>query len=121
VPDETLGFAIRTVEVIHQSGAPSTAVRLMRGGKTLSYSGDTEWTEALIDIADGADLFILECYDYSREVPGHMNFPRLRENRERLRARRIMLTHMNPSMLAHVEEARAEGLLVAEDGFVLEF
>jgi phosphoribosyl 1,2-cyclic phosphodiesterase len=50
-----------------------------------------------------------------------MNFPRLRENRERLRARRIMLTHMNPSMLAHVEEARAEGLLVAEDGFVLEF
>src|SRR4029079_6099894 len=39
VPDEVLGFAIRTVEVVHQSGAPSTAVRLMQGGKGLSYSG----------------------------------------------------------------------------------
>src|SRR5262245_15343607 len=120
VPDEALGFAIRTVEVIHQSGAPSTAVRLSRGGKILSYSGDTEWTDALVGIADGADLFILECYDYSRDVPGHMNFARLTENRARLRARRVLLTHMNPTMLAHVDEARGEGLLVAEDGLVLE-
>jgi ribonuclease BN (tRNA processing enzyme) len=120
VPDEALGFAIRTVEVIHQSGAPSTAVRLTHAGKTLSYSGDTEWTEALVPIADNADLFVIECYDYSRDVPGHMNFARLRQNRERLRARRILLTHMNPTMLARVEEARGEGLLVAEDGLVLE-
>ena len=27
-----------------------------------------------------------------------------------------MLTHMNPTMLAKVEEARAAGLLIAEDG-----
>ncbi len=33
VPDEVLGFAVRTAEVIHQSGAPSTAVRLTEGGK----------------------------------------------------------------------------------------
>ena len=49
-------------------------MRLARGGKVLSYSGDTEWTDALIPIADGADLFIIECYDYSRDVTGHMNF-----------------------------------------------
>ena len=49
-----------------------------------------------------------------------MSFARLRQNRERLRARRIMLTHMNPTMLARTEEARAQGLLVAEDGLVLE-
>jgi ribonuclease BN (tRNA processing enzyme) len=120
MPDEALGFAIRTVEVVHQSGAPSTAVRLTRAGKTVSYSGDTEWTDALVGIADGVDLFVIECYDYSRDVPGHMNFARLRQNRERLRARRILLTHMNPTMLARVEEARGEGLLVAEDGLVLE-
>ena len=44
-----LGFAIRTAEVVHQSGAPSTAVRLIRRtARLLSYSGDTEWTDALI-------------------------------------------------------------------------
>jgi ribonuclease BN (tRNA processing enzyme) len=120
LPDEVLGFAVRTAEVVHQSGAPSTAVRLTAGGRVLSYSGDTEWTDALVGIADDADLFVLECYDYSRELPGHMNYARLKQNRERLRARRIMLTHMNPTMLAHCEQARADGYLVAEDGLVIE-
>lgn len=120
VPDEVLGFAIRTVEVIHQSGAPSTAVRLMQDGKVLSYSGDTEWTDALIPIADGADLFIVECYNYDRQSRGHMSFSALREKRGELRARRIMLTHMNPTMLARLDEARGEGFLLAEDGLCIE-
>ena len=120
IPDEVLGFAIRTAEVVHFSGAPSTAVRLTRGGKTLSYSGDTEWTDALVPIADGADLFIIECYDHSRDVAGHMNFQRLKEKRPALRARSTMITHMNPTMLARRDEARREGFLVAEDGLVVD-
>jgi ribonuclease BN (tRNA processing enzyme) len=120
VPGEVLGFAIRTAEVVHQSGAPSTAVRLSQEGKVLSYSGDTEWTDALISIADGADLFMVECYDYDRQSRGHMNFSALRQKRGELRARRIMLTHMNPSMLVRLEEARSEGFLVAEDGLCID-
>jgi ribonuclease BN (tRNA processing enzyme) len=120
VPDEVLSFAVRTAEVVHQSGAPSTAVRLTEAGKTLTYSGDTEWTDALIPIADGADLFVVECYDYSRSLPGHTSFATLQEKRPLLRAGRIMITHMNPTMLARQDEARAAGLLVAEDGMVIE-
>jgi ribonuclease BN (tRNA processing enzyme) len=120
VPEALEGFAVDTAEVIHQSGAPSTAVRLARGGKVLAYSGDTEWTDALIGVADGADLFITECYDYSRDVAGHMSFARLKDKRPQLRARRIMLTHMNPTMLARLDEARAHGYEVAEDGLVVE-
>jgi len=37
-----------------------------------------------------------------------------------LRARRIMLTHMNPVMLAHLDEVRAARALVAEDGAVID-
>jgi ribonuclease BN (tRNA processing enzyme) len=119
VPDTLMGFAVTTAEVIHQSGAPSTAVRLALDGKVLAYSGDTEWTDALLGIADGADLFVIECYEYSRDVPGHMSFARLKEQRRRLRARRILLTHMNPSMLVRTAEARAEGFEVADDGLVV--
>jgi ribonuclease BN (tRNA processing enzyme) len=118
IPDEVLGCAVRTIEVIHQSGAPSTAVRLVKDGKVLSYSGDTEWTEALLPIADGADLFVVECYDHSRELPGHMNFAKLMQRRADLRAKRIMLTHMNATMLTHLDEARSGGFEVAEDGLV---
>jgi hypothetical protein len=31
-----------------------------------------------------------------------------------------MLTHMNPTMLAHLEEVKAAGLLTAEDGAVIQ-
>ena len=120
VPDEFLGLAVRTAEVVHFSGAPSTAVRLSDGRKTLAYSGDTQWTDALVDVADGADLFITECYDYERDLSGHMSFAILKAKLPELKARKIMLTHMNPSMLAKVHEARAAGLLVAEDGLAVE-
>jgi hypothetical protein len=32
-----------------------------------------------------------------------------------------MLTHMNPTMLARLDEVRAVGVLLAEDGLTLEF
>ena len=120
VPGEFLGLAVSTTEVVHFSGAPSTGVRLFDGRVTLAYSGDTQWTDALLKIANGADLFICECYDYERELTGHMNWPTLQQKRAALNARKIMITHMNPSMLAKRDEARAAGVLVAEDGLVME-
>ena len=53
----------------------------------------------------------------SGHSPGKFCKPRLAD----LRARRIMLTHMNPTMLARLDEVRAAGVLVAEDGAVIEF
>jgi ribonuclease BN (tRNA processing enzyme) len=120
IPGEFLGFAVTTAEVIHFSGAPSTAVRLSADGRTLAYSGDTQWTDALIKIADAADLFICECYDYERDLTGHMSWAMLRTKLADLKARKIMITHMNRSMLANAAEARSGGVLVAEDGFAMD-
>jgi ribonuclease BN (tRNA processing enzyme) len=117
---DIIGLTITTAEVIHFSGAPSTAVRLSDGRSVLAYSGDTEWTDALLPIADGADLFIIECYEHARVVTGHISWSILKTKLPELRARRIMITHMNPSMLAQIEEARSVGVLIAEDGLSLE-
>jgi ribonuclease BN (tRNA processing enzyme) len=121
VASDVLGLTVVTAEVVHPSGAPSTAVRISDGRSVFAYSGDTEWTEALVPIADGADLFIIECYEYARPVTGHINWAALKARLPALRARRIMITHMNPSMLERTDEARSVGLLVAEDGLTLEF
>jgi ribonuclease BN (tRNA processing enzyme) len=115
-----LDHALRTTEVIHQSGAPSTALRLSDGGATFAYSGDTEWTDALIPIADGADLFIIECYEHDREVAGHLSWNILKTRLPDLRARRIVITHMNPSMLGRINEVTGLGLLIAKDGLALD-
>lgn len=121
VADAVLGHAITTAEVVHQSGAPSTALRLSDGDRVFAYSGDTEWTEALLPIARGADLFICECYAHAGKLTGHMSWEILKERLGDLGAKRTMLTHMNPTMLAKIDEVKQAGVLIADDGLVLEF
>ena len=120
-PVEALGHSLLTTEVVHQSGAPSTALRVSDGQKIIAYSGDTEWTDALLPVAAGADLFIIECYGYARYVPGHLTWEVLKPRLPDLRAKRIMATHMNSRMLEHLDEARAAKFEIAEDGAVLGF
>jgi ribonuclease BN (tRNA processing enzyme) len=116
---DILGHRVLTAEVVHQSGAPSTAVRLSDGNSLLAYSGDTEWTDALLPIADGAQLMIVECFGYAGRISGHLTWEILKPRLPDLRAHRVMITHMNPVVLAHLDEIRATGVLVAEDGCVV--
>jgi ribonuclease BN (tRNA processing enzyme) len=113
-----LGPAVVTpFEVIHSSGAPSYALRVEYGGKLIAYSGDTEWTDALVEVARGTDLFICECNNFERTVPGHLNHPTLVSHREQFDCKRLLLTHLGEDMLAQVEGIDFE---VAEDGMVVE-
>ncbi len=115
-----LGHSVATAEVAHLSGAPSTALRISDGRATISYSGDTEWTDALLPIADGADLLVIECSAYAGRAPGHLTWEILKPRLPDLRARRIMITHMNPSMLDRLDEIRAAGVLTADDGSTID-
>ena len=121
VPTDVLGHSLRTAEVIHQSGAPSTALRLSDGDKVFAYSGDTEWIDALLPIAANADLFICECYAYAGKMTGHLSWDVLQPKVAALRAKRLMVTHMNPTMLAKRDDVSRAGVLIAEDGLKLEF
>jgi ribonuclease BN (tRNA processing enzyme) len=117
---QVAGFALRTAQVEHSSGAPCTALRLSAGSRTFAYSGDTAWTDALLPIADGADLFITECYSPERPVPGHLDWPSLRAQLPRLGARRIALTHLGAEALARRAEMAAAGVGICHDGAVFE-
>jgi ribonuclease BN (tRNA processing enzyme) len=113
-----LGPAVVTpFEVIHQSGAPSYALRVEYAGKVIAYSGDTEWTDALLEVADGADLFICECNEYERAIPGHLNYRTLLGRRSELGCRRLVMTHLSQEMLARVEAVEIEA---AADGVTIE-
>ena len=41
IQSDVLGHSVVTAEVVHGSGAPSTALRLSDGDKVFAYSGDT--------------------------------------------------------------------------------
>lgn len=86
-------------EVVHPSGAPSYALRIEYGGRVLTFSGDTEWTEALVDAAADADLFICECNSYDRPIPNHLNYRELLARRSRFDGARMLLTHLGDDMV----------------------
>jgi ribonuclease BN (tRNA processing enzyme) len=93
------GLRIEGVPVVHSSEAKAHGVRMELDGKIISFSGDTEWTEKLLPIAEQADLFICECCFYTMEVKGHMNYLQLQANLHRLRYKKILLTHFDREML----------------------
>lgn len=105
--------------VSHPSGAPSHALRLEAGGRTLAFSGDTEWVDALFDVARDADLYISECYGYDTPTPYHMCWKGIEKRLAGLTARRILLTHMSTSMLERANDIEDERIIVSHDGLVL--
>jgi len=110
--------AIKTTAfgAVHGSGAPSYALRLEVSGKTIVYSGDTEWTDNLIKAVDGADLFICEAYYYDKKMKNHLNYQTLIEHRNQLNCKRIIVTHMSQDMLDRRDSLELE---TAEDGKVI--
>jgi ribonuclease BN (tRNA processing enzyme) len=111
------GVTVTPHLVRHACGAPPFALRLESGGKVVAYSGDTEWTEALIPAAQDADLFIAEAYFHDKKIRHHLDWQSLAPHLPAIRPKRLILTHFSPDMLARVGELTVEA---AEDGKIVE-
>jgi ribonuclease BN (tRNA processing enzyme) len=61
----------------------------------IAYSGDTEWTDTLIDIGYEADLFICEAYTRDKPIATHMALSSLERHLDQIRPKRLILTHMS--------------------------
>jgi len=110
---QVAGLMVTPYQVVHASGAPPYALRIECEGKVIAYSGDTEWTDALISVAHGADLFICEAYCFDKQMKYHLDYRTLIAHRDALGCKRLMLTHMNDDLLGRLEDVEVE---YAEDG-----
>jgi ribonuclease BN (tRNA processing enzyme) len=117
-PAEIGPLRVRSFPVIHVDAAgPCLGYRVEVEGRVIGYSGDTEWTDNLLDIAREADLFICEAYTYDRKVKSHTDFATLAANLPRLGAKRLVLTHMADEMLARSRDLPHQ---TASDGMMIE-
>jgi ribonuclease BN (tRNA processing enzyme) len=108
---------VTTYPAIHTKETNPTSIRVEVAGKVIAYTGDSEWTEHMPSLAQGADLLIAECYFYRKPVRFHLNYPDIQAHREEIRAKRLVLTHMGREMLAHKDEVPEE---CAYDGLHIE-
>ncbi|MBL7180588.1 MAG: MBL fold metallo-hydrolase [Desulfobacterales bacterium] len=113
-------FKIRSSPVEHIAG--SIAYRVTSsGGRSVVYSGDTDFCESLISLAKDADLLICEsAHPDDLKVKGHLTPSLAGEIARRANVRKLVLTHFYPECdHADIEkECRktyAGPLMLAED------
>jgi len=111
------GTTARAWEADHPSGAPALILRLDLAGKTIAYTGDTTWTGAIADAAANADLLIAEGYYRDKNIPYHLSLADLDGHRDRLTARRVIITHMSADVLG---DDHATSFGQAHDGLIID-
>jgi ribonuclease BN (tRNA processing enzyme) len=120
VPERSVtinGVTVTAYAVEHACGAPPFAYRFACDGKVLAYTGDTEWTECLLAVGRDADLLIAEALFFEKRIKYHLDYATLKASLARIGARRVILTHMGPEMLAHLGDVPEE---TAEDGRIVD-
>ncbi len=116
---EVSGVMVKAFQVSHGNPVgPFFAYRLEAEGRTIAYTGDTEWTDEIIPAATNADLFVAEAYFFNKKVRFHLDLETLIKKLPFLQPKRIVLTHMSDDMLGRLEALQYE---TACDGMVIEF
>jgi ribonuclease BN (tRNA processing enzyme) len=116
--DEIEPVRLTPFHVRHDDRAgPCLAYRIETEGRVIAFSGDTEWTDTLIEVGRDADLFICEAYARDRAIQAHMSVAILEKHLPTIRPKRVVLTHMSEDMLARRGEVPYQ---TAEDGMIIE-
>ena len=93
------------------------SLRVSDGGRTLAYSGDSGPSDALVESARDADLFLCEATllrgELDGEPRGHLSIDEALDAFERSGAKRLLVTH-RPAELPS-----ADGLDYARDGLIV--
>ncbi len=123
-PDETAfpGLVIKSAPVNHIEG--SLAFRLESQGASLVYSGDTDESDSLVELAKGADLLALEAANPFK-VPGHLTPQEAGRLAARAGVQRLLLTHFYPpcdevDVVALAAQEFSGEIIKAEDGLRVE-
>jgi ribonuclease Z len=111
---EAGGLLFRAVEVVHVPHLRCFGYLFNREGRIIAYSGDTTPCPGLEELADQADVLVLECNgkhaDPSHEAT-HMDEDAVGSLRDRHPDLTIVLTHMGEG----VGKSGIEGVTIPED------
>jgi ribonuclease BN (tRNA processing enzyme) len=110
------GAEVSAHPVKHVAESDPHGLRVKVDGKLIAYSGDARWSDELVAVAMGADLFICESTNFSKPDAAHLSYTDLIANRAKLDCDRIILTHLGADAQAHLAEMELEP---AQDGMLV--
>ncbi len=117
------GLEVKTAPANHKP--ESVAYRVEADGKSLVYTGDTDYSESIVELAQGAELLIAECSmpeDFKKD--GHLIPSLAGRMAAAAGVERLVLTHLYPEtdgcdLITPARKEFGGEILVAEDGLRL--
>ena len=113
-------FSIETLPMAHSEA--SIGFRVNAQGRSMVYSGDTDYCANIVQLGKNADLLILECsFPDERKSSGHLTPHLAGKIARESSCKKLLLTHFYPVFQWHdiLQECRREfsgEAVLAEDG-----
>lgn len=107
------GIEVESWPALHTPETRPSMVRITHAGRVVVYTGDTGWTDDVLHASDGADLLIAECYLGRTTSSSHITLDMLRQHRQRLNVKALVLTHASDEILSVQDQL---GEVLAVDG-----
>lgn len=107
---------------------PALGIRICDNvGKIFAYTGDTGWSENLLELVDGVDYLLIECsYPNQLRKTGHLTPGEIGEIVQQARVKNIILTHfypeINPQTVLQQIQAQYQGnYIIGHEGLQIDF
>jgi ribonuclease BN (tRNA processing enzyme) len=107
-----LDLTVRPIRMEHAESLDCFGYRVRLGERVLAYAGDAEMTPAVLELARGADVLVVECSCWEGACSHHIGLDDIRRLRAQIPSETTLI-------LTHLEAGRPrldmKGVLVAED------
>lgn len=97
----------------------SFRIETAKGEAVVAFSGDTTWNDGLKELSSGADLFVCDCSCLEGPSPQHLTWKDLESHLDVLDARKLVVSHIGPSVRKAREQIQSTGVTMASDGLRL--
>jgi ribonuclease BN (tRNA processing enzyme) len=109
----SVGSASITAAEVDHGGSTALAYRIEEDGKSIVYTGDTGYSDALVALAGKTDLLVSECsFPDGYEADGHLTPSLVGRIAAEADAKTVVLVHMYPAAAGRpfVADESAEGV-----------
>ncbi len=114
---EVAGFRLTPMPAVHQAHTCPHMLRIDTERRSLVFSGDTGWHDALPTRVGDVDLFVSECVFFDHDFEFHLSHHRLDRERARFQCGALRLTHLGSQVLENEARVRFD---TAHDGLRIE-
>ncbi|MEN6617007.1 MAG: ribonuclease Z [Syntrophorhabdus sp.] len=115
----TLNFSGLTIQAKPANHNPESIAVRIDEKRSITFSGDTDYSPGLIRLADKTDILVAECAFPERKVKGHLNLETLDSIVQKAKPKQVILTHLYPDWDTY-DGVLHKPYLLGEDGMEME-